>query len=758
MISFRISASTSYFQDLCGFALVFAAMGLSAVNPNISVVLSCTVCVFVAFRDPRAGLALALFIASIREVWALSVHDTSIILTFAVLATVLASMRRMQFVELRHALRAGNLFILLLGVSLFFEVLHFPILSAHWSVEGAQRIALETMILLVALLASLTAGNLEIGKTIKFTLVAAGIFTAAVDLLYLYVPAPWLIGNEFVHTEMLRLVGLQDDANSTARFLLPMAIGAVVLFFQRPGLWQGVIIIIAALPVFATGSKTGILTLIACSTVAAYVCRPPIPRLLSGGIAVILVLIAGLSWSLVFEHPFKRHAAEAWLNSKLSQDRAIQYAYGTYTGPITNITDYLFGSLRIGRASQLTVMPPSRDAAAPVEGSPPNRDAAAPVEGSPANPANPPQTSESTSDKIDWSRVREVKGPASATTTGQRILLWTTGLDVIRDHPLFGIGDDNWRAEMQERTGFPYSSPHNGLLQVTGSYGVLGAIIYLIALSQMCLLIYLRQGDPWVLVCAAGYFCFEMFDVSTIFSPTFVSIWVWALLGQFRPVPATQQVQTRSIGTLGDHYKLAIATKIPYVLILGLGLAAVVLTVPHWIGIVILTPIIGALCTLLAVVALGTSESGIMAGRDGPTLRLSDALLACTSAERHLASIFWRAIAGSRVNWPVVAFCASLTALVLTIGVGIGLVVRTNAGKAETELLAKAVARAEEENKTLKQQIQKLQADSEASRKLMIDTMSELNKELSESNKERKASQKLMMDTLRHRQPVRRRR
>ena len=77
---------------------------------------------------------------------------------------------------------------------------------------------------------------------------------------------------------------------------------------------------------------------------------------------------------------------------------------------------------------------------------------------------------------------------ASDSTSGVRVLLWRSALEMLRDHPLFGIGLDNFVHRYNPERGGDYispegwrepdlSHPHNLLLDWWLSLGVLGALV-----------------------------------------------------------------------------------------------------------------------------------------------------------------------------------------------------------------------------------------------------------------------------------------
>jgi O-antigen ligase len=57
---------------------------------------------------------------------------------------------------------------------------------------------------------------------------------------------------------------------------------------------------------------------------------------------------------------------------------------------------------------------------------------------------------------------------ASAT---DRLVLWDIGLGLIRDHPLFGVGPDNF-------VRYAFNTPHDAYIQAAAEYGIPAAIVY----------------------------------------------------------------------------------------------------------------------------------------------------------------------------------------------------------------------------------------------------------------------------------------
>jgi hypothetical protein len=131
--------------------------------------------------------------------------------------------------------------------------------------------------------------------------------------------------------------------------------------------------------------------------------------------------------------------------------------------------------------------------------------------------------------------------PYSIWHTGQRDILWKGGLQVIRDNILWGIGYKAWQKEMEKRLGFPFESPHNAFLEVTGAYGLLGGALYIFMLVAFLKSILTMRRHPdiygsrsfalWPALSCMGLFAVEVVDVSTSLAVTLFVVWFWVLLG-----------------------------------------------------------------------------------------------------------------------------------------------------------------------------------------------------------------------------------
>ena len=136
-----------------------------------------------------------------------------------------------------------------------------------------------------------------------------------------------------------------------------------------------------------------------------------------------------------------------------------------------------------------------------------------------------------------------VEGPKSSALadTGRRLQLFKSGVEILSNHPWWGIGHKQWAVAMLQITGFPFGSPHNGLLEVWGSYGVLGALLYaalIVVAGRNYLMIERRAHNSislW-LNRGIGLFLFalvlhELVEVATVLAVTPYALWAWMALG-----------------------------------------------------------------------------------------------------------------------------------------------------------------------------------------------------------------------------------
>ncbi|HID87917.1 MAG TPA: O-antigen ligase domain-containing protein, partial [Anaerolineae bacterium] len=111
-------------------------------------------------------------------------------------------------------------------------------------------------------------------------------------------------------------------------------------------------------------------------------------------------------------------------------------------------------------------------------------------------------------------RIRSLFDLQAGSTTFLRLKLWQASLNMIRDHPLFGVGLDNFLYQYRDRYVLPeaivernLSHPHNIVLDFWTRLGILGvvAIVWLeVVFFREGLRLYRGLRDPDLRVLALG--------------------------------------------------------------------------------------------------------------------------------------------------------------------------------------------------------------------------------------------------------------
>jgi hypothetical protein len=522
-----------------GFLLIAA---LSFVSPIAAVALLAAACLLAMAKWPNSALGVATFVLGFKQIFGLDPSQTRLLMLVALggVATQALCDRRSWTIA-QHLQRYPLL--ALLAISLLLDAAH---VASAPSQESALRLGWHLLTTLAALRTAALADDVEAMRSLKYSLIAAGILIALISMIYLYVPWPALVGDIFVHTEILRLVGVQDDANSIARWFLPAAIAALMAHDRHQSAWTFLFVVAAAIVLYATASKSGLIWFGFAWLLTVFFSG----RWRAAGTAVLAMAVGAALWFGAIEHPLKRYAATWWYEAKISNDGAVAVAYDLYTKPNSiyeHLSKYapkaLFGnflmSLRVNTSSVPLAVDPKMQAA---------------------------NTSGWRTFKAarDWShihdaRIKVIPGSDYSLAifeSGNRRRLWTIGFNVFRSHFWWGIGAEGWPDEMIHHLGFPYVSPHDGFLHVAGSYGLLGALLYIAALWRIGWLVLARQGDQWALFTVACYFGFELFDVSCVFTPTIIGAVICMLIGRVEGAMCSQmksisdQDMKRATGTM----------------------------------------------------------------------------------------------------------------------------------------------------------------------------------------------------------------
>ncbi|HEU5018863.1 MAG TPA: O-antigen ligase family protein [Pseudolabrys sp.] len=310
-------------------------------------------------------------------------------------------------------------------------------------------------------------------RIMGITIVASVLAGALISAVFVYIPAPWLAIHH-APTDNLRLAGIFDEANAAGRYLML----AFFFFLIKAWIWP---LALTAILLAATGSKGALVATFAASIICLIIDRTNMRR--SIVLAACSFVLMG-AWLSIVQPRLEQRAAAIWSANKL---------IGPVEKPVGNTPEQLLThELRIGTSSRMT--------------------------------------------KEDGV-IRYHERPYSIWHTGQRDLLWSAGFATIVEHPLWGIGYKRWRDELSKRLDYPFTSPHNGLLEVTGAYGVIGGILYLalIVLFVRNVMRVRREKRAdftllWATVSVAGMLVFELVDVSTSLAATLPAVLFWAFL------------------------------------------------------------------------------------------------------------------------------------------------------------------------------------------------------------------------------------
>lgn len=344
-------------------------------------------------------------------------------------------------------------------------------------------------------------------------MVLAAFLSAALSFAFLYLPLPGLIALGRL-PDSLRLFGVQDNPNSLAQLLVPALLILVCASIGRqrsPG-WVA-LVATAGVLLAATGTRAGLLVVAATLFVLLpLVTSPGVRRTGVRVVALPLVALLGCAVWLIGVAPWVEHrAAQQWiarsdaflcvyLEARSGHDpcdRLFLTADDSGVSPVNRILDTFMRDLRLQASHAMF--------------------------------------------KVDG-RTTYVRRAFRISEMGQRDRTWRAGLTVVSQHWLWGFaGREGWAQHMQVLTGYPFTSPHNGVLEVTGAYGVLGLLLYVsvivlfvrnyLDLRQRAHLPWQRAANEWVFLCGAAVFLFELTDALTVLAFSIHAIWFWGIVG-----------------------------------------------------------------------------------------------------------------------------------------------------------------------------------------------------------------------------------
>lgn len=366
----------------------------------------------------------------------------------------------------------------LLLVAIGFVALNLahPILG-DWKQQGANVV--YTLMVPATLLIARHFAQRGERDLIIIPVLAAGLYAGVLSVVFMYAPLPFLfMARSFDH---MRLSGALDGPNAMGRLIAPaMLIAAVLAARSRQSLWVLSLIVLSILLATTLSKMT-----IGALAVALAIGAAPHETRRACIAAAATVVIAAVAWPLTLGPVVQERAARIW------DQQASVVAWQDKTEQ-SGIFKRLLRDYRIGYS--IPTVGNQRDAL---------------------------------TDHDVWH-------------TGRRYATWAAGVEIFLEHPIWGIGTDTWPEAMVSHIGTPFSSPHNGLLEALGSYGMLGGALYLALLGGI--VVTFRRaypgadGDDKLIVIGVGMFVI-MLLVRELAEPQAILVaypylfWVWAAFG-----------------------------------------------------------------------------------------------------------------------------------------------------------------------------------------------------------------------------------
>jgi O-antigen ligase/polysaccharide polymerase Wzy-like membrane protein len=345
-------------------------------------------------------------------------------------------------------------------------------------------------------------------------MVLSALICGAFSLVFLFVPLPDLI---IFHQSLvgLRLFGVQDNPNALALILVPPLLFLVCapIFTPRRGPATIPLLLASAFLLAATETRSAFVAI--GTTLFLFLPLLNLPDVKRSRYRFValpaIVLLASATW-LIGVAPFlERHAARQWI---ARQEWSLCYY-------LTGSFDPIRCERELGTTRSATPL-----AADAIFGSM-MRDLR--LEGSYAMI------------RVDG-KTEYVRRAFNPREVGQRDRTWRAGFNVVAQHWLWGIGNNlQWSRYMNRLLGYPFSSPHNGLLEITGGYGVFGFLLYLSVLGlfvrnylRMRTLVrdpWQRLANEWTFLCGVAVFLVEIADELIVLAFSIHAIWFWVIVG-----------------------------------------------------------------------------------------------------------------------------------------------------------------------------------------------------------------------------------
>lgn len=507
----------------------------------------------VSLAAPRLGILLVVFCTPLRSIFVLPKESMQIVLAAGMAAVTVRHLPRFPaFLRQRRPrlLVVLAAFIVIYALRTTLELLQHPETDLK---TVAQETAFYVAVLGMALAAHAHARERGFASML---LAAAGLsvlLTMAVDVVNTYFPTlNDQLGLLIYGLPGERFSGLHVNPNATGKYLLlgTFLTAAVLAATRSPAVAGAAMVglIATTLCFSATFSKSTVLagTVALLAWLAATTWQRDWPR--AARILGALVLVLGMTglWYLAIA-PY----AERLELRNLLEFKKLSTAIVDRPAAPTTLARRLEDEMRIGRSYSMTVDKPA--ASAPTSNATPgntaagNTAAAKPPAGAPAAAAtsrNTPPEKPAADGSTNSEMYRNVPGRITYTKrdcgwqcTGQRDRLWGTGLAIVGEHWLIGIGPHRWTAEYQARLGFPFDSPHDAPLELWGGYGVAGVALYLALLvllaRHLMRSVALPTSSPaFILVTTTALYIVAMLIAELVDPAKFLTmnphaIWLW---------------------------------------------------------------------------------------------------------------------------------------------------------------------------------------------------------------------------------------
>jgi len=538
MTRFETLTPRAQIGALAAACLLFLALAWTSRFAPAAATTACAAFLAIAaLVSPRLGILLVVFCTPIRSIFALPKESMQIVLAVGMAAVTLRHLPQLlAFLRKREPrlLLVLAAFIVVYVLRSAVELLQHPDTSPK---AVAQEAAFYVAVLGVALAAYAHAAERGFASAL---LAAAGLaigLTLAVDIVNTYFAGlndrlGWLVygfpGERFS--------GLHVNPNATGKFLLLGAFLAVAVLAasRRPAIAAAAAVglVVTTLGFSATFSKSTLLAATAAvlAWLAAAAWRRDWPRALRIlGAAALMLGTIGLWYLMLAPH------AERLAMRNMLEFKKLGTAMLDRPAPEKTLTRQLEDEMRIGRSYTMTIEKPPA-------GPPPNRETNAPADTGTTRDTAADKPTEQEPPKSELyrnvpGRIVYAKRDCGWECTGQRDRLWGTGLAIVGEHWLLGIGPHRWVPEYQARLGFPFDAPHDIVLELWGGYGLVGIALYVALLvllvRQLVRSVAVPVAAPaFILVSTTALYIVamliaELVDPAKFLAMTPHAIWLW---------------------------------------------------------------------------------------------------------------------------------------------------------------------------------------------------------------------------------------